>query len=84
MVVPKNHIGSAGTAIQNSGTRAHYKIKPMGEGTYEIEIEKDVDGETSVGGSISYETDSGVKVEAEVKVDTGGNASGSVKVGGSF
>ncbi len=86
-VMPQDNLSALTNAIQNSYTRLQqrpHKIKPLGEGSYDLEIEKDLEGTTTVSGSVSYESDKGVKVEAEVKVDTDGNTSGSVKVGGSF
>lgn len=58
--------------------------KPLGEGTYNVSVEKEPDRPAEISGSVSYEADNGTKISAEVQVNTEGGASAKVSVGGKF
>lgn len=59
-------------------------IAPMGNGEYHVGVEGSSDEGASFVGNVSYETDSGVVMEGHGAVDTNGNVSGGVSVGGTF
>lgn len=71
-------------AIQNFIQKKQTNIKPFGEGSYEVAIEKERDGKTSASGTVGYETDNGTRIEGEARINSEGKASGKVSIGGKF
>jgi hypothetical protein len=85
--IPQSGSVALATAIQDTHAQMQNlqgKIRPMGEGSWQVAAEKNADGTTKASANIEYETDSGVKVGGNVTVDSNGNTSGSVSAGGKF
>jgi hypothetical protein len=60
------------------------QVKPLGEGSYEVSVDKESGGATSASASIGYETENGTRIEGKGSVDNEGNTSGKISISGKF